>query len=34
LLNLKQQDYPGAKRIEDWPTWDLPIFRWAKSQAL
>jgi len=33
LLKLKQQDYPGAKRIEDWPTWDLPIFRWAKSQG-
>jgi hypothetical protein len=33
LLNLKDQDYPRAKRIEDWPTWDLPIFRWAKSQG-
>jgi hypothetical protein len=33
LLNLKQQDYPGAKRIEDWPTWDLPIFKWAKQQG-
>jgi len=33
LLNLKEQDYPGAKRIEDWPTWDLPIFKWAKSQG-
>ena len=33
LLNLKQQDYPGAKKIEDWPTWDLPIFKWAKSQG-
>jgi len=33
LLGLKQQDYPGTKRIEDWPTWDLPIFRWAKSQG-
>ncbi len=33
LLKLKDQDYPGAKRIEDWPTWDLPIFRWAKSQG-
>jgi hypothetical protein len=33
LLKLKQQDYPGAKRIEDWPTWDLPIFRWAKAQG-
>ena len=33
LLNLKQQDYPGTKKIDDWPTWDLPIFRWAKSQG-
>jgi hypothetical protein len=33
LLNLKQQDYPGTKQIEDWPTWDLPIFRWAKAQG-
>lgn len=33
LLNLKDQDYPGTKRIEDWPTWDLPIFQWAKSQG-
>src|SRR5205814_5014921 len=23
---------PGTKRIEDWPTWDLPILRWGKSQ--
>jgi len=33
LLDLKEQDYPGTKRIEDWPTWDLPIFRWAKSRG-
>ena len=33
LLDLKDQDYPGTKRIEDWPTWDLPIFRWAKAQG-
>lgn len=33
LLKLKQQDYPGTKYIEDWPTWDLPILRWAKSQG-
>ena len=32
LLNLKDQDYPGTKRIEDWPTWDLPILRWGKAQ--
>jgi hypothetical protein len=33
LLGLKEQDYPGASRIENWPTWDLPVFRWAKSQG-
>lgn len=33
LLNLKEQDYPGTRRIEDWPSWGLPIFRWAKSQG-
>jgi hypothetical protein len=32
LLGLTQQDYPGTKRIEDWPSWGIPIFRWAKSQ--
>ncbi len=33
LLNLKDQDYPGTKRIEEWPTWDLPILRWGKAQG-
>src|SRR5215471_10177400 len=33
LLNLKDQDFPGTKKLDDWPTWDLPIFRWAKSQG-
>jgi hypothetical protein len=33
LLRLKQQDYPGTKLIEDWPSYDLPIFRWAKGQG-
>ena len=32
LLGLTEQDYPGTERIEDWPTWDLPILRWGKSQ--
>jgi hypothetical protein len=32
LLGLKEQDYPETKRIEQWPTWDLPILRWAKAQ--
>jgi hypothetical protein len=33
LLRLREQDYPGTKLIEDWPSWDLPIFKWAKSQG-
>jgi hypothetical protein len=33
LLRLKEQDYPGTKLIDDWPSWDLPIFRWAKKQG-
>jgi hypothetical protein len=32
LLGLKEQDYPGSKRIEDWPSWGIPVFRWAKAQ--
>jgi hypothetical protein len=33
LLRLREQDYPGTKLIGDWPSWDLPIFKWAKSQG-
>ncbi|HKI16749.1 MAG TPA: CehA/McbA family metallohydrolase, partial [Isosphaeraceae bacterium] len=33
LLGLKDQDYPGTKRIEDWPSWDLPILQWGKRQG-
>ena len=33
LLGLKDQDYPKTHRIEDWPSWDLPILTWAKSQG-
>ncbi|MET0646842.1 MAG: CehA/McbA family metallohydrolase, partial [Pyrinomonadaceae bacterium] len=33
LLGLKDQEYPGADTIEDWPTWDLPILKWAKAQG-
>lgn len=32
LLRLKEDDYPGTTRIEEWPSWTLPIFKWAKSQ--
>jgi hypothetical protein len=33
LLRLKDQDYPGTKVLEDWPTWTLPVLKWAKSQG-
>jgi hypothetical protein len=33
LLRLKEDEYPGTKRIEDWPSWDLPILKWAKGQG-
>jgi hypothetical protein len=38
LLRLKEDDYtpPGGKpttRIEEWPSWDLPVLRWGKEQG-
>ncbi|MEP7271374.1 MAG: CehA/McbA family metallohydrolase [Acidobacteriota bacterium] len=33
LLGLTSQDYPGTKMLEDWPTWNLPILEWARSQG-
>jgi len=33
LLRLKEDDYPGAERVEDWPSWTLPILRWARAQG-
>jgi hypothetical protein len=33
LLGLKEQSYPNTKRIEDWPTWNLPILQWVKAQG-
>ena len=33
LMGLKEDDYPGTTRIEEWPSWDLPVLRWAKSQG-
>ncbi len=38
LLRLKEDDYtpPGGKpttRIEEWPSWDLPVLRWGKDQG-
>lgn len=33
LLRLREQDYPGARDPRDWPSWSLPILRWAKAQG-
>jgi hypothetical protein len=32
LLRLKEDDYPGTTKIEQWPSWTLPVLQWAKSQ--
>jgi len=32
LLGLTDQDYPGTKWIEDWPSWNMPIMRWGHAQ--
>lgn len=33
LMRLKEDDYPGTSKIEDWPSWTLPVLKWAKSQG-
>ena len=33
LLKLKEDDYPGTTTIEQWPSWTLPVLKWAKSQG-
>ena len=33
LLRLKEQDYPETRQIQDWPSWDLPILKWARAQG-
>ncbi|WP_276500897.1 CehA/McbA family metallohydrolase [Terrimonas pollutisoli] len=33
LLRLREDDYPGTKDIEDWPSWTLPVLNWAKGQG-
>ena len=33
LLQLAKQEYPGAKTLDDWPSWNLPILKWAKAQG-
>ena len=33
LLGIQEDDYPGTTRIEEWPSWDLPVLQWGKSQG-
>jgi hypothetical protein len=33
LLRLTEDDFPGTERIEQWPSWDLPILKWGKEQG-
>ena len=33
LLRLKEDDYPNTQKIQDWPSWTLPILHWAKAQG-
>jgi hypothetical protein len=33
LLQLNDAAYPGAKSVDDWPSWNVPILRWAKQQG-
>ncbi|WP_205509709.1 CehA/McbA family metallohydrolase [Longitalea arenae] len=33
LLQLKEDDYPGTRQIEDWPSWTQPVLQWARSQG-
>lgn len=33
LLNLSEDDYPGTKSIEEWPSWTLPVLAWGQEQG-
>jgi hypothetical protein len=33
LLDIKEDDYPGTTKVEDWPSWTLPVMEWAKGQG-
>jgi len=32
LLGLSEDDFPQTEEKQQWPSWGLPILRWAKSQ--
>jgi hypothetical protein len=33
LLKLNEDDYPGTQRIEQWPSWTLPVLKWGREQG-
>lgn len=33
LLRLRDQNYPGAATLDQWPSWNIPILQWAKAQG-
>jgi hypothetical protein len=33
LLRLAEDDYPDTTRIEQWPSWALPVLKWGKDQG-
>ncbi|MCA9166650.1 MAG: CehA/McbA family metallohydrolase [Planctomycetales bacterium] len=33
LLRLTEDDYPGTTKIDEWPSWDLPVLKWGKEQG-
>ena len=33
LLRLTEDDYPNTTKIEEWPSWDLPVLKWGKEQG-
>jgi hypothetical protein len=33
LLRLAKQDYPGTTTLDEWPSWNIPILKWAKEQG-
>ncbi|MCH2201435.1 MAG: CehA/McbA family metallohydrolase [Fuerstiella sp.] len=33
LLGLSEDDYPGTNAKSEWPSWGLPIMKWAKEQG-
>ena len=33
LLQMQGMDYPGTRKIEEWPSSNAPVLRWARAQG-